>query len=175
MPWHQTAIRSTWLSPSFWKLCDASASQKLKNKFWDTLVKHVPLQVRGCFCIWWQNFKPLPKIVRYNACWIYRMCEVAVISVFILRSEIRLLENTPDSKPHRVNMRPTWILSAPAGPHVGPMNLALEDHHCRQLAVIRMLNCLSIDKEKIECYLSKIMGYLSQNWSSTKYPHGDYQ
>ena len=31
----------------------------------------------------------------------------------------------PDSKVHGANMGPTWVLSAPDGPHVGPMNLAL--------------------------------------------------
>ena len=28
--------------------------------------------------------------------------------------------NTPDSKVQGANMRPTWVLSAPDGPHVGP-------------------------------------------------------
>ena len=31
----------------------------------------------------------------------------------------------PDSKVHGTNMGPTWILSAPGGPHVGPMNFAI--------------------------------------------------
>ena len=30
----------------------------------------------------------------------------------------------PDSKVHGANMGPTWVLSVPNGPHVGPMNLA---------------------------------------------------
>ena len=30
----------------------------------------------------------------------------------------------PDSKVHGANMEPTWVLSAPDGPHVGLMNLA---------------------------------------------------
>ena len=30
----------------------------------------------------------------------------------------------PDSKIHGANIWPTWVLSAPDGPHVGPMNLA---------------------------------------------------
>ena len=30
----------------------------------------------------------------------------------------------PDSKVHGANMGPTWVLSAPDGPHVGPMNIA---------------------------------------------------
>ena len=34
-------------------------------------------------------------------------------------------QNYPDSKVHGANMGPTWVLSAPDGPHVGPMNLAI--------------------------------------------------
>ena len=30
-----------------------------------------------------------------------------------------------DSKVHVANMGPTWVLSAPDGPHVGPMYLAI--------------------------------------------------
>ena len=33
----------------------------------------------------------------------------------------------PDSKVHGANMGPTCVLSAPGGPHVGPMNLAIWD------------------------------------------------
>ena len=31
----------------------------------------------------------------------------------------------PDSKVHEANMGPTWVLSAPDGPHVGPRNFAI--------------------------------------------------
>ena len=31
----------------------------------------------------------------------------------------------PDSKVHAANMGPTWVLSSPDGPHVGPMNFAI--------------------------------------------------
>ena len=31
----------------------------------------------------------------------------------------------PDSKVHGANMGPIWVLSAPDGPHVGPMNFAI--------------------------------------------------
>ena len=33
----------------------------------------------------------------------------------------------PDSKVHGANMGPTWLLSAPGGPHVSPINLAISD------------------------------------------------
>ena len=32
-----------------------------------------------------------------------------------------------DNKVYGANMGPTWVLSAPGGPHVGPMNLAIRE------------------------------------------------
>ena len=37
----------------------------------------------------------------------------------------------PDIKVHGANMGPTWILSAPDGPRVGPMNLAFSVVSCQ--------------------------------------------
>ena len=42
-----------------------------------------------------------------------------------LYNEIFFTGNTPESKVHGANMGPTWVLSAPDEPHIGPMNLAL--------------------------------------------------
>ena len=36
-----------------------------------------------------------------------------------------LTDALPDSKVHGANMGPIWVLSAPDGPHVGPMNLSI--------------------------------------------------
>ena len=36
-----------------------------------------------------------------------------------------VVKHYPNSKVHGANMGPTWVLSAPDGPHVGPMNLAI--------------------------------------------------
>ena len=36
-----------------------------------------------------------------------------------------VMHSYPDSNVHGANMGPTWVLSAPDGPHVGPMNLAI--------------------------------------------------
>ena len=35
--------------------------------------------------------------------------------------------HNPESRVHGPNMGPTWVLSAPDGPHVGPMNLAIRE------------------------------------------------
>ena len=41
-------------------------------------------------------------------------------------SVVKKLRHTfPDNKVHGANMGPTWVLSAPDGPHVGPMELAI--------------------------------------------------
>ena len=45
----------------------------------------------------------------------------------ILQTLIHLTHNIQDGKIHGANMGPTWVLSAPDGPHVGPMNLAMRD------------------------------------------------
>ena len=52
----------------------------------------------------------------------FLFCGVFVgdISANSLRSS-----DAPGSKVHGANMGPTWVLSAPDGPHVGPMNLAI--------------------------------------------------
>ena len=43
----------------------------------------------------------------------------------LLADEPMVCEDHRDSKIHGANMGPTWVLSAPDGPHVGPMNLAI--------------------------------------------------
>ena len=42
-------------------------------------------------------------------------------------SRIEIVQGIPDSKVHGAIMGPTWVLSAPGGPHNGPMNLAIRD------------------------------------------------
>ena len=46
------------------------------------------------------------------------------------------LDMIPDSKVHGANMAPTWVLSAPDGPHVGHMNLAIRDGKATTLFVV---------------------------------------
>ena len=40
--------------------------------------------------------------------------------------EAGLTARSPYGEVHGANMGPTWVLSAPDGPHVGPMNLVTE-------------------------------------------------
>ena len=50
-----------------------------------------------------------------------RCCRKQVVSIIVLHA-------TPDSKVHGANMGPTWVLSAPDGPHMGLLNLAIRDY-----------------------------------------------
>ena len=47
-------------------------------------------------------------------------------TVFSTQSDLLPLDNYPDSKDHGANMGPTWVMSTPGVPHVGPMNLAIK-------------------------------------------------
>ena len=46
---------------------------------------------------------------------------------------------TPDSKVHGDNIWPTWVLSAPDGPHVGPIDLAIRDSYLMKLTSLTNL------------------------------------
>ena len=60
--------------------------------------------------------------------WLEPATRQSSIYRFTFQSEgITDFNNNPDSKVHGANMRPTWVLSAPDGPHVGPMNLAIRE------------------------------------------------
>ena len=52
---------------------------------------------------------------------------VTVENITRLTSCFFFLLITPDSEVHGANMGPSCVLSAPDGPHVGPMNLAIRD------------------------------------------------
>ena len=57
----------------------------------------------------WQIFKTLPE-----GMWCYLTCVLTE-------------KHIPDNKVNGVNMGPTWVLSAPDGPHAGPMNFTIRD------------------------------------------------
>ena len=68
-----------------------------------------------------------------------------VLGLFLLLSSFTI----PDSKVHGANMGLTWVLSAPDGPHVGPMNLAIRD------VLLIALLCIVTTACGMEVYLIK--------------------
>ena len=86
---------------------------------------------------------PCPKIKRRIRQPVNKVC----IREAYINSDQRTARNIPvvgvsDSKVHGANMGPTWVLSAPDGPHVGPMNLAIRGYlPCNRVnQILRTLN-----------------------------------
>ena len=55
----------------------------------------------------------------------------------------------PDSKVHLAHIGPTWFLSAPGGPHVGPMNLANWVTHQNHFTDF---NTVAADVQRFACH-----------------------
>ena len=55
--------------------------------------------------------------------WCQNVFEVGSVNLCTVKKGMD--DSVPDNKVHGANMGPTWVLSAPDGPHVGPMNLAI--------------------------------------------------
>ena len=58
----------------------------------------------------------------------------------------------PDSKDHGANMEPTWVLSVPGGPHVGPMNLAIRGMLFVAHDKTVKPSCKNLEYEKVNDY-----------------------
>ena len=56
---------------------------------------------------------------------IYRINNDVIEPFELTWPQLMLRKCRPDSKIHGANTGPTWVLLAPDGPHVGPMNLAI--------------------------------------------------
>ena len=65
-----------------------------------------------------------PICFRRSAC--TKMSKIYTVYLWHAKRDCKIsFSNFPDSKAHGANIGPTWVLSAPDGPHVGPMNLAI--------------------------------------------------
>ena len=69
------------------------------------------------------GIKVRAKNIRWNKLWVQRSY---VTDAPVVRGRFYRCKYTyPDSKVHGANMGPTWVLSAPDGPHVGPIYFAI--------------------------------------------------
>ena len=104
--------------------------------------RHHPVTCWKILCIWWvlwfalewyENIKQIYSIE--HRLYIMKIEYFGISTIEYYWNGIRwrnhLLKRshqvTPDSKVRVANMGPTWVLAAPGGPHVGPMNLAIRD------------------------------------------------
>ena len=78
--------------------------------------RHISYQDLVMRCSYWQ----------WPACMHVHPFHILVLYVYMV-SYFFAYSATSDSKVHGANMGPTWVLSVPDGPHVGPRNLAIRD------------------------------------------------
>ena len=62
----------------------------------------------------------------------------------VFRAHIDRLVPETDSKVHGANMGPTWVLLAPDGPHVGPVNLAVRVSHQYEARYVKCWEFISL-------------------------------
>ena len=76
-------------------------------------------------CEWISNLIPCFMMDVITHTWWEKMCVKGAPGVSQITQQMQNVWIFPDSKVHGANMGPTWVLSAPDGSHVGPMNLAI--------------------------------------------------
>ena len=64
-------------------------------------------------------------LLQIGALWDMGLVPCGICEILINNGMWSLIQGYPDSKVHGANMGPTWVLSAPDGLHVGPINLAI--------------------------------------------------
>ena len=77
----------------------------------------------------------------------------------IFEHGFRRRSDYPDSKAHAANMKPTWVLSAPDGPHVGPMNLAIRMPFWRRKCVCEYTQACDWNISEVGWWLSNYIHY----------------
>ena len=110
--------RATWSLDVFFDLCLNKWLSKQSRCRWFEMPSH-PL-----WCQWFQNVDEGNYSYHTATSFYQRFSINSHLTLWVLtrKQDKQLL---PDSKVHGANMGPTWVLSAPGGPHVALMNLAL--------------------------------------------------
>ena len=81
-------------------------------------------RIRQCFYVLIDIYHEF--LLLFHCCILLKIKLTTTTSQWMLFNSVLSMPNGhPDSKVHGANMGPTCVLSAPGGPHVGPMNLAL--------------------------------------------------
>ena len=93
------------------------------NTCWHIFTSHAAISISGkrlrlCFHPCWLVFLSMGNF--QDSFWATFWAKPSPFFIKLSAADV-----CPDSKVHGTNMGPTWVLSAPDGPYVGPMNLAI--------------------------------------------------
>ena len=126
----QTLSRNEILKPEFDKFCGGCHLHSPMTTSYTVVGKHFTLCVQIVWLLdgayrhdttWKPALFTSSFLVAVHQGCFYQHCNDE--SSFFYR--IDTINKDPDSTVHGVNMGPTWVLLAPDGTHVGPMNLAI--------------------------------------------------
>ena len=113
-----------------------------------------------CVLLWFRRIWFVEHDVEYRWCvlLLQKSCQVTSMSLLTVNFMIDFDDDmygylpSPDSKVHGAKMGPAWVLSAPDGPHVGTMNLAIRVLFVGTLPSMRCLcNILSVVRTSHIC------------------------
>ena len=101
--------------------------------------------------------------------WYPSISELTIDDISKIDHHLTTTYNNPDSKVHGANMGPTWVLSSPGGPHVGPMNLAIWESMNRVDMYVASRTCGhqgvgSYNEHRGIVWLPWLLLYHSQAW-----------
>ena len=97
----------------------------------------------------WQTYQPnlyTPVWIHHYNCAICSKAYSASFHIWVIawHNYVFSIEGFPDSKVHGANTGPTWVLSAPDRPHVGPMNLAIRFYISTHMLYWRIFSCVNV-------------------------------
>ena len=116
--------------------------------YWQYLLGMKWLVSKIVFCIY-----PPPQHVSVHGLYFRILIEQVTADSCLSDLHTKL---SPDNNVHGANMEPTWVLSAPDGLHVGPMNLAIREDNQQECS--RLSNSITL------WYLMPWMNPLSSVW-----------
>ena len=113
-----------------------TSNEAIGDIAWTILVCHVWWSILYETCLEYNHSRYKKTIsITSTSIWLYKICCTLVKNKTLMNHwqldavfQIWLVVVNPDSKVHGANMEPTWFLSAPDGPRVGPMNLAIREY-----------------------------------------------
>ena len=76
---------------------------------------------------------------------------------------IELNYSIPNSKVHGTNMGPTWVLSAPDGPHVGPVNFDIWD---ALVVYLTQIVCATVGRIPLVIISTRHIRYYNTGWAT---------
>ena len=96
------------------------------------------------------------------------------ISLNSQQNTVMAVETNPNSKVHGANMGPTWVLSAPDGPHVGPTNLAIREGTLRPQDISKRWT-FSLQNKQVLVFQTLTPAWISNHmpikvWDEITYP-----